>query len=390
MQRGAEETLSFAADGITDKLDLVRPALSFTIFSPFDRSRRFIFLLTSRHSNSLRCGLGSDHMTWLRNLRSPYALGNGATYLKGYQKRWAQVHDVRLLATHQMPDRIIERYRDKLSQKAKQSEYGLSLFYRYYELANASLREGLGDLNELKAVYQEKIRSQRQKAISSDSELKPKLSFTSALSQEPPKPVSQTAQASPNPQTFQPPGVKTLSSYIDVPKTLQLPPKEIEYIWRLRHASDPRSLCAVIPYPIYSRVAETARRHPQFILPLPRQGQGAEIHFLQWTFPSPTTTTVLFTHLAEFKLRGEFSQPHTTVTHHLDLAESRDLVLLQGSVMEGRGITVDEGKWLLMCLQKFYGGGDHKVRRRKLLEQFNQGDGGFKVVELLEEAEKPI
>lgn len=67
-------------------------------------------------------------MPWFRILRPPYALGNGATYLKGYQRRWAQVHDVRLLATHQMPDSIAERYRDKLSQKAKQSAHHLSLF----------------------------------------------------------------------------------------------------------------------------------------------------------------------------------------------------------------------------------------------------------------------
>lgn len=327
-------------------------------------------------------------MTCFRNLRSPYALSNGATYLRGYQKRWAQVHDVRLLATHQMPDRIIERYKDKLSQKAKQSDLIPRWCNWSHELTNTSFREGLGDLNELKAVYQEKIQNQRQKAINTDPELNLKTSSNAARSQGPPETVSQAVQSSSNSQLFKPPGVKTLSSYIDIPKTLQLPPKEIEYIWRLRHTSDPHSLCAVIPYPTYSRVAETARRHPQFILPLPREGQGAEIHFLQWTFPTPTTTTVLFTHLAEFKLRGEFSQPHTTVTHHLDLAESRDLVLLQGSVMEGRGITVDEGKWLLMCLQKFYGSGDNEVRRKKLLEQFNQGDGGFKIDELLEEAEK--
>ena len=106
-------------------------------------------------------------------------------------------------------------------------------------------------------------------------------------------------------------------------------------------------------------------------------------------FPTPTTTTVLFTHLAEFKLRGEYAQPHTTVTHHLDLADPKGLILLQGSVMEGRGITVEESRWLLMCLQKFYGGED-KVERRKLLEQFSHGDGEFKVELLLEEAEKAI
>ena len=193
----------------------------------------------------------------------------------------------------------------------------------------------------------------------------------------------------PTPKPSQLPGLKTLSSYIDVSKTLELPQKEIEYIWRLRHASDPQSLCAVIPQSTYNRIESTARKHPQFILPLPREGQGAEIHFLQWTFPTPTTTTVLFTHLAEFKLRGEYAQPHTTVTHHLDLADPKGLILLQGSIVEGRGITVEEGKWLLMCLQKFYGGQD-KVERRKLLEQFSHGDGDFKVEQLLEEAEKAI
>lgn len=97
----------------------------------------------------------------------------------------------------------------------------------------------------------------------------------------------------------------------------------------------------------------------------------------------------MFTHLAEFKLSGEYAQPHTTVTHHLDLADPKGLILLQGSVIDGRGITVDEGKWLLMCLQKFYGG-EERVRRKRLLEQFSQGDGGFRVEELIEEAEKIV
>lgn len=240
-------------------------------------------------------------------------------------------------------------------------------------------------MNELRAVYKDKIRSQNEKTIVSTS-----------LPSSPPPPLpsdddglpSFHKQPSPSSNPLNPPGIKTLSSYIDIPKTLDLPQKEIEYIWRLRHASSSQSLCAVIPQSTYSRIEETARRHPQFILPLPREGQGAEIHFLQWTYPTPTTATVLFTHLAEFKLRGEFSQPHTTVTHHLDLAGPKGLVLLQGTVMDGRGITVDEGKWLLMCLQKFYGGGQDKPERRKLLEQFSQGDQRFKVEELLVEAEK--
>ena len=98
---------------------------------------------------------------------------------------------------------------------------------------------------------------------------------------------------------------------------------------------------------------------------------------------------MLFTHLAEYKLRGEYSQPHTTVTHHLELAGPKGLVLLQGTVMEGRGVSVGEGKWLLMCLQKFYGM-EGKPERGRLLKQFSEGDAEFKVEDLVEEAEKVV
>ena len=116
---------------------------------------------------------------------------------------------------------------------------------------------------------------------------------------------------------------------------------------------------------------------------------AAEIHFLQWTFPAENTVTVLFTHLAEYKLRGEYAQPHTTVTHHLELAKSKSLVLLEGEVQKGRGMTVEDGRWLLMCLQKFYGMGE-RVERQRLLKQFSEGDQAFKVEELVSEAEKML
>ncbi|KAK3712552.1 hypothetical protein LTR37_008995 [Vermiconidia calcicola] len=298
-----------------------------------------------------------------------------------YQRRWAQVHDVRFLSQHQQK-KVLEKYKEKLDRKAKE--------------------KGLKDVDELKEVYSDKIQELRQKAIIPGA--------NASLDPQPPPTPPQTSssipfQAPPPPQPQQTPqapqvpkskdGIKTLSSFIDVEKTSELPPKEIETIWRLRHVKDPNSLCAVMKTDTFRRIANTARKHPQFILPLPREGQGAEIHFLQWTFPSPTTATVLFTHLAEFKLRGEFAQPHTTVTHHLDLADKNGLVMLEGRVMENRGMTVEEGKWLLMCLQKFYGFEAHTEtakenadRRKRLMEQFSGGDESFKVEELLEEAEK--
>lgn len=50
----------------------------------------------------------------IRNL-----ISGAAPYLRASQRRWAQVHDVRFLATQQ-PDRILEKYKEKLARKAKE------------------------------------------------------------------------------------------------------------------------------------------------------------------------------------------------------------------------------------------------------------------------------
>ncbi|KAH8603164.1 F1F0 ATP synthase assembly protein-like protein Atp11 [Bisporella sp. PMI_857] len=302
----------------------------------------------------------------LRNVVS-----GAAPYLRASQRRWAQVHDVRFLATQQ-PDRILEKYKEKLSRKAKEN--------------------GLRDINELKEAYKEKIELLKKKATVpvSTADTSQSAPSTDAASPFPPPP--------PPPQISPPPkvpattsGVKTLSSYLDLEKTRSLPQKELEAIWRLRHVNDDQSLCATIPLPVYRSIEETAKKYPQFILPLPKPGdQPDEIHFLQWTFPAENTVAVLFTHLAEFKLRGEYSQPHTTITHHLELAEEKGLVLLQGQVIKGRGVSIDEAKWLVMCLQKFYGMNSENTKRKLLLEMFGRGDANFKVEDLVEEAEKIV
>lgn len=89
-------------------------------------------------------------------------------------------------------------------------------------------------------------------------------------------------------------------------------------------------------------------------------------------------------------MRGEFSEPHTTITHHLELAEDKGVVLLRGEVVKGKGVSVDEAKWLVMCLQKFYGKVGEGGERRRLLELFGKGDPEFRVEDLVEEAEKVV
>lgn len=303
------------------------------------------------------------------------------------QRRWAQVHDVRFLTT-QPSQVILEKYREKLSKKASQ--------------------EGHGSIEDLKAAYADKIKEQRKidaVDVPSIEDL-----ATASIPQTEGTPVSQPNRG-PLPSSSKPaskksssgekPAIKPLGDILDLEKAADLPEKELTAIWRLRHASSPQTLCAVIPAATYQAMESLARSSPFFILPVPHESQGAEIHLLQWTFDAASkTSTVLFTQLAEYKTRGEFAQPHTTVTHHLDLMGDKGLVLMQGQVMEGRGVQPDHARWLVMCLQRFYGGweqkgdeldGQRKERaeeRKKLLEWFTNGDPRFSVEKLLEEAER--
>lgn len=334
----------------------------------------------------------------MRRAVARYSLSNPQL---GCQRRHAQVHDVRFLATH-VPhtQKVYDKYREQLERKARS--------------------EGHESVEGLKEAYKSKINALRQRA-SIPAEETP---------QPPPEQQQQSAhgpsQASPpprKPQTSSLPSVskvKTLSSFLDIEKTLALPPEEISQIWRVRFASNPNSLCATIPSQTYHRLMTTAQKHPMFILPLPRAAaqllsgsdnehtqpttaaagalppasdtSATEIHFLQFAHPSPTTTTILFTHLAEYRLRGEHSQPHTTITHHTDLSLPKGLILLEGQVVPGRGVSVDEARWLLMCLQKFYlMDTEQQVargRKRELLEMFSRGDERFRVEDLVEEAER--
>ena len=200
-----------------------------------------------------------------------------------------------------------------------------------------------------------------------------------------------------------PPGVKTLNSFLDLDKVKTLPEKEVQALWRLRHAANPQSVHFAVPATTFAQLLRSAKQHPSFVLPVPREipadassaspeqpqtQQAAELHYLQFSHPHLDTTTLMFTTLAEFKLRGEFASPHTTITFHQELAESHNLVLGQGLVIENRGVSVDEARWLVMCMQKFYVQTEEGKGRSELLNMFTRGDSAFQVERLIDEAEK--
>ncbi|KAF3159407.1 hypothetical protein EYR41_002839 [Orbilia oligospora] len=288
------------------------------------------------------------------------------------QKRYAQVLDIDIRRFLQTQPDITEKYKHLLEKKAKS--------------------EGLESVDDLKVAYKPKIEQYKR-----DSLAPPELPGSLTHDGVPPPSPSSSPTTQPKtapPQIPKSSNQKSLDSIIDTSKILLHDAKEIEYIWRARHISDGNSLCAIIPLETYRRIEKAAKRHPMFVLPLPRPDQGIELHFLQWQFSSPTTVNVMFTSLIEYKLRGEFAAPHTTVTHHLDISEEKGIVLLQGSVVENRGVSVEEAKWLLMALQKFYGAeegvpgaGEEVGRRRELLRQFSEGKQEFDVQMLIKEVE---
>ena len=64
--------------------------------------------------------MASIRLSTLRHAAANAAANTASPYLRGTQRRWAQVHDVRFLVTHREPDRVTEKYKAKLQQKAKQ------------------------------------------------------------------------------------------------------------------------------------------------------------------------------------------------------------------------------------------------------------------------------
>lgn len=168
---------------------------------------------------------------------------------------------------------------------------------------------------------------------------------------------------------------QTLGDIIDIERVRTDSPEKIAQLWTQYHTLK-NKLSAVIPARQYADMIAKARQYPQFLLPLPRtivgsldsndtanvapgeRKDGYEMQYMEWGFlPKPNgveasentvyhskedteaiakapPTTVLFTPLAEYKLRQEYAQPVLILTHYTDLALSKGIVLLRGEVTE--------------------------------------------------------
>lgn len=258
-----------------------------------------------------------------------------------------------------------------------------------YADSRHAYREGLSSIEELAA----KRKAQKDASVAASLGLKPPPRPTTpteqrdadmaakirAAAEKEAKRKLASGDFSSNPHTAGGKGdspIKPLGSILDLSKIhgdAEMTGEKIKELWTGYHSLKGK-LSAAIPTETYERLIGVARRYPQFVLPLPRtivgdendaegdvqatnlkpgeKKQGYEMQFLEWGFlppaapqegaapspPPPSPTTVLFTPLAEYKLRQEFAQPLLILTHYTDLARSHGLVLMRGDVTSAEEI----------------------------------------------------
>lgn len=179
---------------------------------------------------------------------------------------------------------------------------------------------------------------------------------------------------------------KVLNDFVALDKVKELPRRELEYIWKARFQNKERSLHAILDNVQFSKIYANAFKNPSFILPLPKNDEGYEMHFVQWSFVGPQTVHCMLTTVAEYKLHKEYAKPHTTLMFHQELATDKGVVLMNGSCESESSLTMDEAQLLVLNVQRFYGGLGNSEIKQRLLNDFTSGHENFSTEELIKEA----
>lgn len=264
----------------------------------------------------------------------------------------------------------ISKYKEKLEQKAK------------------SL--GLKDTSELQEKFRDEIEKKKKKLNAMDP-LKELEEYKRRQEEELQKDRDSKVIKVRSPIKKDEPQLpyKTLDSFIDSEKAKALPQKDLEYIWRARFQNKEKTFHAVLSSLQFSSIYTYAFKNPSFILPLPKNDDGYEMHFVQWSFVGPQTTHCMLTTVAEYKLHKEYAKPHTTLMFHQELLDNTGVVLMNGQVEQESSLTMDEAQLLVLNVQRFYGGAtdaEGSKRKLQLLQDFTSGSSDFDMEKLIAEA----
>lgn len=305
---------------------------------------------------------------------------------------------------------------------------------KYAEKLQKKLDEtGLRDLEELKKINGDKIEADRvrQRKVYEDliKRAREKLKASDAQKKQP-LPSQEKIDISRISKKYSSP-IKPLDRIIDVHKLASESASEITKLWTAYHlsSSSPPRLGAVIPTGSYQEMIKLAKQYPSFVIPLAKvptvsAGESSpkdvsfEMQYLQWDFVRPPTepdlthllkpqcglipstlppTIVMYTPLAEYKLRQTFAQPSLILTHYTDLSDSHGIVLMRGDITPSSNgstdgkLSVTEAQLLVLRLQQFYHSfmpenqqDSIHAKRRLLLQQFHERPDEFEMSKLME------
>lgn len=263
---------------------------------------------------------------------------------------------------------VYQKYQEKLQEKAKK------LGFKSVEELNESLKSEL---------------ETKKKELNAIDPLKDLQGFEEEQAQKMAKNMKDHQIKIRNPIPKDAPEVpyKTLNSFIDVDKIKELNKQEIEFIWRARFQKDDRSLVGVLSATQFAQMYALGFKYKTFVLPLPKDTDGYEMHFVQWAFVGPQTAHCMLTTLAEYKLHKEYAKPHTTLMFHQELAMDKDVVLMNSHIEKESNVSLEEAHLLILNIQRFYGAmKSTSASKIDLLHSFNSGDDKFDMEKLIEEA----
>ncbi|KAJ3036176.1 hypothetical protein HDV00_003032 [Rhizophlyctis rosea] len=258
-------------------------------------------------------------------------------------------------------------------------------------LVSAVVQEPAQDVS-IKKKYEEKLKRAAESEGLSVGELISKRKKTQSTPSRPPTPPpspnSTRGPSSPPPKPTKPAPerkdglpshVKGLNEIMNMDKIIEEDADRIATIWNAYHSAK-SSVSGVMPAQFYRDLTTRAKTFPMFILPLPRDS-GYEFFLLQFAGHQ-----VFFTPLLEYKTHLENARPHLVLTHYIDLADNKDIVLMSGEVGDQKTLTNSEAQNLVYQMQMFYVTG--KEEKKRLVEVFHKEPEKFEYALLIDAVEK--
>lgn len=152
--------------------------------------------------------------------------------------------------------------------------------------------------------------------------------------------------------------------------------EEIKTIW-IEYHRQKDAIAAVIPSEVFDLMMERAKKHPIFILPIPRS-QGFE--FIMFQFAA---NTIHFTPLLCYQVHKENAPECLNIVHYTEFKD-KGVVLMRGEY-DTKVLTVQEAQCLANQFKMYYT--DNNPKKLELLDTFTNAPEKFKHMDVIRELE---